>query len=95
MIHPTSLTPDTVVERDDVLLRGSWWKRKWSPSIDSGAVESLIWASIRSIAESDDQDVTDPEVVENELGNPDTRTAWRWDPSYPVYTIDPISEDAE
>ena len=76
-IHPTSLTPETVAEREEVLLVGSWWNRKWSPSIDSGADESLIWASIISIAESDDQEITDPEVVENELGNPDTRTAWR------------------
>ena len=43
--------------------------------MDSGSVESLIWASILSIAESEDQEITEPEVVENELGNPDTRTA--------------------
>ena len=74
-IHPTSLTPVTVAERDEVLLMGSWWNRKWSPSIESGDVESLIWASIISIAESDDQDITDPEVVQNELRNPETLTA--------------------
>ena len=74
-IHPTSLMPVTVAERDEVLLSGSWWNRKWSPSIESGDVESLIWASIISIAESDDQDITDPEFVDNELGNPENLTA--------------------
>ena len=63
--------------------------------MDNGDAASLIWASIVSIAESDDQDVTDPEVVENELGNPETLTACRWSPSYPVYRIEPISEEAE